>query len=104
MGFLTEPLFFVFFIFFQAEDGIRDRDVTGVQTCALPIYREVGRQLREERRRLRRPVCTGFRWRGTVAARLYQRHRVTWWQWPRKRLGRAADPSQIGRASCRERV
>src|SRR6266540_6064845 len=27
---------FVFF-FFQAEDGIRDRDVTGVQTCALPI-------------------------------------------------------------------
>src|SRR5699024_11495905 len=27
---------FVFF-FFQAEDGIRDRNVTGVQTCALPI-------------------------------------------------------------------
>src|SRR5207249_6399003 len=24
--------------FFQAEDGIRDRNVTGVQTCALPIY------------------------------------------------------------------
>src|SRR5207248_8865661 len=24
--------------FFQAEDGIRDRTVTGVQTCALPIY------------------------------------------------------------------
>src|SRR5438876_5077610 len=29
-------LFFVFF--FQAEDGIRDGRVTGVQTCALPIY------------------------------------------------------------------
>src|SRR5437773_6393359 len=27
----------MFFFFFQAEDGIRDRDVTGVQTCALPI-------------------------------------------------------------------
>src|SRR5215813_13048160 len=27
----------VFFFFFQAEDGIRDADVTGVQTCALPI-------------------------------------------------------------------
>src|SRR6266540_1171107 len=27
------------FFFFQAEDGIRDRDVTGVQTCALPISR-----------------------------------------------------------------
>ena len=25
------------FFFFQAEDGIRDRLVTGVQTCALPI-------------------------------------------------------------------
>src|SRR5437762_7949800 len=24
--------------FFQAEDGIRDTSVTGVQTCALPIY------------------------------------------------------------------
>ena len=29
--------FFGCFFFFQAEDGIRDRDVTGVQTCALPI-------------------------------------------------------------------
>src|SRR5437879_11217050 len=28
---------FVFFFFFQAEDGIRDTSVTGVQTCALPI-------------------------------------------------------------------
>src|SRR5207249_9072838 len=27
----------IFFFFFQAEDGIRDRNVTGVQTCALPI-------------------------------------------------------------------
>src|SRR3989442_5932898 len=27
----------VMFFFFQAEDGIRDADVTGVQTCALPI-------------------------------------------------------------------
>src|SRR5256885_10287342 len=28
---------YVFFFFFQAEDGIRDYKVTGVQTCALPI-------------------------------------------------------------------
>src|SRR5437762_13632385 len=27
------------FFFFQAEDGIRDTSVTGVQTCALPIWR-----------------------------------------------------------------
>src|SRR2546430_7432400 len=29
-----------FFFFFQAEDGIRDLTVTGVQTCALPISRK----------------------------------------------------------------
>src|SRR6266481_7995727 len=31
-------MFFFFFFFFQAEDGIRDGTVTGVQTCALPIF------------------------------------------------------------------
>src|SRR6185437_12861282 len=31
----------LFFFFFQAEDGIRDKLVTGVQTCALPIYADV---------------------------------------------------------------
>src|SRR6266568_5264829 len=31
---------FCFFFFFQAEDGIRDGTVTGVQTCALPISHE----------------------------------------------------------------
>src|SRR5256885_13037189 len=32
----------VFFFFFQAEDGIRDYKVTGVQTCALPIFSSEG--------------------------------------------------------------
>src|SRR5438093_10142855 len=36
--FLLLFLFFFFFFFFQAEDGIRDWSVTGVQTCALPIF------------------------------------------------------------------
>src|SRR5687767_15592482 len=31
-------LILFFFFFFQAEDGIRDKLVTGVQTCALPIF------------------------------------------------------------------
>src|SRR5690606_40894925 len=31
--------------FFQAEDGIRDFHVTGVQTCALPIYARDGSEL-----------------------------------------------------------
>src|SRR2546430_3814041 len=37
---------FVFF-FFQAEDGIRDLTVTGVQTCALPIFAPVGKDIDE---------------------------------------------------------
>src|SRR5688572_31928317 len=36
ISFLVSCYIFVFF-FFQAEDGIRDLTVTGVQTCALPI-------------------------------------------------------------------
>src|SRR5688572_32280340 len=48
-----------FFFFFQAEDGIRDLTVTGVQTCALPISRadvchearEVPALFRRERKR-----------------------------------------------------
>ena len=32
------------FFFFQAEDGIRDSPVTGVQTCALPIYQYFARR------------------------------------------------------------
>src|SRR5260221_10981291 len=35
--FFVDPWLF-FFFFFQAEDGIRDHCVTGVQTCALPIF------------------------------------------------------------------
>src|SRR5690348_18503341 len=33
---------FIIFFFFQAEDGIRDGRVTGVQTCALPISNDPG--------------------------------------------------------------
>src|SRR5687767_15202149 len=35
--FFVFTFFCFFFFFFQAEDGIRDKLVTGVQTCALPI-------------------------------------------------------------------
>src|SRR5256886_4364662 len=45
-----------FFFFFQAEDGIRDLTVTGVQTCALPIWVE-----KEER--LATPWLTSLRLR-----------------------------------------
>src|SRR2546429_2996918 len=35
------------FFFFQAEDGIRDVAVTGVQTCALPIYAMAANGMRD---------------------------------------------------------
>src|SRR2546430_11747030 len=41
---------FVSFFFFQAEDGIRDLTVTGVQTCALPIFHGLDTEARRERR------------------------------------------------------
>src|SRR3989441_7626718 len=68
--------------FFQAEDGIRDKLVTGVQTCALPIYARPSGQSDHEyrdaaadirpmgggRRLSRRPGC-GERGEAVVAAR-----------------------------------
>src|SRR5438552_9258190 len=40
---VVTPLSILILFFFQAEDGIRDDLVTGVQTCALPIFREPSR-------------------------------------------------------------
>src|SRR2546430_5492057 len=67
---LTFVLFVVFF-FFQAEDGIRDLTVTGVQTCALPIFpwclgcssgaRRLDRNTDERGRRRTRPQWRGAR-------------------------------------------
>src|SRR5439155_18684734 len=37
-------IYIVLFFFFQAEDGIRDGHVTGVQTCALPISGHLSRR------------------------------------------------------------
>src|SRR5699024_11733379 len=79
--------------FFQAEDGIRDRNVTGVQTCALPIWRAY------------------TRWLGLVVTSVAQALYVngyrrsdaseemdSWDFWQANRMD-----SQIGRASCRGR-
>src|SRR2546421_1630356 len=89
-----------YFFFFQAEDGIRDLIVTGVQTCALPIYSYVA-----DGCRTRAVVEVGSNI-GIGSARLRREHR-----------GIALEPSspaqwhtvvlhepEIGRASCRERV
>ena len=70
-----------FFFFFQAEDGIRDWSVTGVQTCALPICMSA--------------VC-GYgneRLGGSAIVNLSL-----------AAAGGGGEHPKIGRASCRERV
>ena len=71
-----------YLFFFQAEDGIRDHCVTGVQTCALPISL-VGI--------VANVLAAPFG--EVIALPLCLSHALTsFW------------PAQIGRASCRERV
>src|SRR5712672_1585075 len=48
-----------FFFFFQAEDGIRDKLVTGVQTCALPISLATASQRADAREGLKRLQVEG---------------------------------------------
>src|SRR5690606_39598791 len=93
----------VYFFFFQAEDGIRDFHVTGVQTCALPIWSSTAASSHDRVRRgasrlprsradlpgagdrsvdLLQPCGPGGRSRGTSGSLV----------------------AEIGRASCRERV
>src|SRR3712207_8939988 len=80
----------VFFFFFQAEDGIRDIGVTGVQTCALPICRAGDGAGRGRGGWKRCPV----RGEGRRAGR----------RQGRRRHDRPGRRREIGRASCRERV
>src|SRR6266542_6429854 len=51
---------FLFFFFFQAEDGIRDATVTGVQTCALPISPPLA-DVTSSRRRGLQPIWCKWR-------------------------------------------
>ena len=77
-----EMSFSFFLFFFQAEDGIRDTSVTGVQTCALPICGQPFPGRRENYLRVIEltTVCNDR---------------------PHRKMN--ASP-EIGRASCRERV
>src|SRR2546429_725128 len=88
--------------FFQAEDGIRDVAVTGVQTCALPIFDWCfgnGRRLTAEQLLIYNSFMSKRGWRddetdgyipGTIK------------EYGLKNDGRLL--TEIGRASCRERV
>src|SRR2546430_6069327 len=84
--------------FFQAEDGIRDLTVTGVQTCALPIYAKGTRKglaFFAESRPVR--STTSFH-PLTCLNRTQNRLQQTLFLLPNPRN------IKIGRASCRERV
>src|SRR5229473_5828444 len=64
----------LFFFFFQAEDGIRDKLVTGVQTCALPISTSAASDLSGICRRRNSPA---IRWIPCPACELHSRPRCS---------------------------
>src|SRR5260221_9769352 len=89
----------ILFFFFQAEDGIRDHCVTGVQTCALPICASQG--------------ASGWLVFAGIAAdfpqlggpRVFGPHAYKWPNFLKSEnlLNIANQIAEIGRASCRER-
>src|SRR5207247_7526070 len=94
---------------FQAEDGIRDPLVTGVQTCALPIYGAHGGARTDVMTpdAGRRGRLVGFDWlRGIALFLVVLRHVLEVTNLPVTRDVLVLDQGQleIGRASCRERV
>src|SRR5207249_6720233 len=92
--------------FFQAEDGIRDRNVTGVQTCALPICRCAAGAPRPTVR-ARSPPASSERYRlenletleGERQVRLRLRYVP---EFPVVEIVAHPVPPEIGRASCRK--
>src|SRR3712207_7787504 len=88
------------FFFFQAEDGIRDIGVTGVQTCALPISPQRSVELPEDNY-LGVPAgpatFVAHGWAGLVKKLRPGEHTITV-------VVADSEGGKIGRASCRERV
>src|SRR5689334_23776723 len=89
----------VFFFFFQAEDGIRDGTVTGVQTCALPIFAPfVASTLRDELRESALMVAMIGVGLGCVLWILALGSSLEWTV-----VDSLRGTFEIGRASCREK-
>src|SRR5690606_40505715 len=94
---LFSSILALFLFFFQAEDGIRDFHVTGVQTCALPISRETARKSRcTDDSGGMRNSATSRSSKPTRATSMPVRRPASW-------IALIA-PIEIGRASCREGV
>src|SRR5687768_17620092 len=90
----------LFFFFFQAEDGIRDVAVTGVQTCALPISVTLfgsafhtASSSGSARNKVKYALLNGSISTGAIFVRI-----------PRSVQMLLRISNKIGRASCRERV
>src|SRR5689334_23768941 len=82
--------------FFQAEDGIRDGTVTGVQTCALPIW-WIPARLRKSKKWLSAIAATSQKMVWSFPSSPLINTPVAW-----SRIQKSS--REIGRASCRERV
>src|SRR5256885_4987796 len=90
----------IIFFFFQAEDGIRDYKVTGVQTCALPIFLTFACSAFAQEPETRRPPRSANiqqSFQGSVSQGTATETVIP------LSIGDAID-REIGRASCRERV
>src|SRR5205807_5853668 len=92
-------LYLIFFFFFQAEDGIRDYKVTGVQTCALPILAAMGMPI-DPAQLIPALLAPGIERLGERLVRTF----IGVWDSPEGRhLVGLLRSVEIGRASCRER-
>src|SRR5207302_4447817 len=89
------------FFFFQAEDGIRDFHVTGVQTCALPIYYRL--EVKNAGGHNSLPVKDNAIYRLAEGLARLSKHDFPVKLNETTRLWFERSAAKIGRASCRER-
>src|SRR5256885_10115474 len=92
----------VCFFFFQAEDGIRDYKVTGVQTCALPISPDGTSP--PQVALVSKDYFEGFSWRadGLIVGTLWGRHAVVSTTLDRKQPSFRSEERRVGK-ECRSR-
>src|SRR5699024_12872310 len=81
--------------FFQAEDGIRDRNVTGVQTCALPILGDVLSLIEKAESTIDEKAAMSLERKMRTQSFTLEDYL--------EQMKQLSD-MEIGRASCRERV
>src|SRR3989441_7083979 len=92
-------MYHTFFFFFQAEDGIRDKLVTGVQTCALPISwpTAVDRPAEPGRRKRMRQRTKKRKKLGEIAPQQYTKNGVVVFS-----RGKRSEERRVGK-ECRSR-